>query len=116
MEEVEHVCDHVTIIHEGTIVAAGSPDELGTADDAVEVRCADSKAAAGALTGLDGVSDIDVVSANTLLIRGPRVKASQINQFLIERGIPVEQVLRRRESLEQVFFRLTGTSQEMQSK
>jgi len=36
MEEVERVCDHVTIIHEGKIVAAGVPDTLGGDGESLE--------------------------------------------------------------------------------
>jgi ABC-2 type transport system ATP-binding protein len=115
MEEVEHVCDHVTIIHEGEIVASGTPDELASSDSVIEVHCADPRAAARILVGLDGLDDVDVVAATRLQIRSSEIKTSRITQYLIEQGIAVDQVIRRRESLEQVFFRLTGSSQETQT-
>jgi len=113
MEEVETVCDHVTIIHEGSIVASGTPDELASDGEVIEVHCKNASEAAAILNELDGLDSIAVTSAGRLEIRSTGIETSRINQHLIERGIAVEQVIKRRESLEQVFFRLTGTSQEM---
>lgn len=112
MEEVEQVCDHVTIIHEGRIVAAGTPGELAGHDDAIEIHCDDPHAAAGLLRELDTVVSTRVTAAHVLEIHAPNTSASHINQHLIGHGIPVEQVMRRRESLENVFFRLTGVREE----
>jgi ABC-2 type transport system ATP-binding protein len=102
----------VTIIHQGNIVAAGEPQELATGDDVIEVHCTDSRSAARILGGFDGIAGIEVIAPNKLRIQAQEIETSRINHFLIENGIAVEQVVRRRESLEQVFFRLTGTTGE----
>jgi ABC-2 type transport system ATP-binding protein len=115
MEEVEHVCDHVTIVHEGNIVAAGRPQELASDDEIIEVHCSDSRNAARILGGLDGLTNIEISAPDTLRIHTKAVETSRINQYLIEHGVAVEQVVKRRESLEQVFFRLTGTTKENSS-
>ncbi len=112
MEEVEHVCDHVTIIHEGNIVAAGRPQELASDDDVIEVHCADSRNAARILGGLAGLTDVEIIAPDKLRIHTRDIETSRINQYLIEHGVAVEQVIKRRESLEQVFFRLTGATKE----
>lgn len=109
MDEVEQVCDHVTIIHEGQIVAAGTPEELAATEDSIEIRCEDPAAAADCLKQQDGIEEIQVTGARTVLIQAPGLPASRLNELLVGHKIPVEQVMRRRESLEQVFFRLTGT-------
>jgi ABC-2 type transport system ATP-binding protein len=109
MDEVEQVCDHVTIIHEGRIVAAGTPGELAAAEDSIEIRCEDPNAAAEFLRKLDGIAEVQVTGVGTLSIQAPDVPASRINELLVGQKMPVEQVMRRRESLEQVFFRLTNT-------
>ena len=108
MEEVEQVCDYVIIIHEGSIIAQGVPAELASDDNLVEVHCDDAQAAARILGGLGDIGNVEVVAAGKIEVFAPNVKAARINQFLIEQGVTVEQVVKRRESLEQVFFRLTG--------
>jgi ABC-2 type transport system ATP-binding protein len=111
MTEVEQICDHVTIIHEGAIAASGAPSELASPDPAVEVRCEDAPRAARAIDGMAGGFTVRVTSANALRVLGGATPA-EVNKRLVEQGISVEQVMTRTESLEQVFFRLTGGSGE----
>jgi len=115
MEEVEQVCDHVTIIHEGNIVAAGRPQELTSDEEVIEVHCADSRNAANVLGGLGGLTNVEIIAPDKLRIHTSDIETSRINQYLIENGVAVEQVVKRRESLEQVFFRLTGATKENSS-
>jgi len=108
MEEVEQICDHVTIIHQGAIVASGTPAELASGETWIEIHCAEPQTAVNVLQNLDGISKIERSGAGRLQILAPGVASSKINQTLIENGVAVEQVVERRESLEEVFFRLTG--------
>jgi ABC-2 type transport system ATP-binding protein len=108
MTEVEQICDHVTIINEGTIAASGTPTELASPDPAVDVLCADAEGAARIVEEMAGEMTVRVISATALRILGPGAIPAEINKRLVERGVAVEQVASRSESLEQVFFRLTG--------
>lgn len=108
MEEVEQVCDHVTIIHEGAIVASGTPGELASAETAVEIHCGDPHGAAQILEKMAGGMTVSVISASALRVQGGGATPGAINKHLVEHGVAVEQVFDRGESLEQVFFRLTG--------
>jgi ABC-2 type transport system ATP-binding protein len=112
MDEVEQVCDHVTIIHRGKIVAKGRPEDLAADDNLVEIQCDAAQSAAAALEGLAGVMQIERTADDRLEVLAPELRAAQINQFLIERGIAADQIVVRRESLEAVFFRLTGGGDE----
>jgi ABC-2 type transport system ATP-binding protein len=108
MDEVEQVCDHVTIIHRGEIVAEGKPAELAAEENVIEIQC---EKAAEAVAILDGLSDIikaEQTAGDRLEVFAPAVRASRINQFLIDQGITADQIVVRRESLEDVFFRLTN--------
>jgi ABC-2 type transport system ATP-binding protein len=108
MEEVEQICDHVTIIHEGAIVAAGTPIELASPETAVEIHCSDPQGAARILENIGDGARVRVISASALDVRGGGTTPAQINKHLVEHGVAVEQVVKRSETLEQVFFRLTG--------
>jgi ABC-2 type transport system ATP-binding protein len=109
MEEVEQICDHITIIHQGNIVAAGSPADLAAGDASIEIHCADPDAALRLLNNIDGVRVAQRTGGRKLQLSAPALGPGRINQMLVEGGIEVEQVLERRESLEDVFFRLTGS-------
>ncbi len=108
MEEVEQVCDHVTIIHEGAIVASGTPAGLASAETAVEIHCGDPHGAAGILEKMAGEISATVISATALRVQCGAATPGAINKHLVEHGVAVEQIFDRGESLEQVFFRLTG--------
>jgi ABC-type multidrug transport system ATPase subunit len=108
MDEVEQICDQVTIINQGALVASGSPAELASGDSAIEIHCADIEAARRVLAEIDGVENVEQTGAGRLKVIAPGVPAGTINRLLIERGLTIDQVLDRRESLEEVFFRLTA--------
>lgn len=112
MEEVEQICDHVTIIHEGAIAAAGTPDELASPETVVEVHCNDPHGAADIIEKMTGGTEVRVTSASALRVHGGGKTPAEINRHLVEHGVAVEQVFDRGESLEQVFFRLTGERSE----
>lgn len=108
MEEVEQICDSVIIIHQGEIVATGTPTELAARGSEIEIRCGDLAAARGILEKMSGVHGLTQVGADRLRIHAPELAAGRVNQLLMENGVAVEEVVQRRESLEEVFFRLTG--------
>ncbi len=107
MEEVEQICDFIYVIYEGSLVASGKPAELTAGGDQIEIECADAAAATAALQALPGVAGIETVNQSRLLVTAPDIRPSTINKLLLEQGIAVNQVVRKKESLEEVFFRLT---------
>jgi ABC-type multidrug transport system ATPase subunit len=109
MDEVEQVCDRVIIIHRGEIVADGAPRALAALESRIEIRCADPLRAVEALRERGDIASIERAGADTVRLFGARATAGEVNRFLVERGILVEQVLEKRESLEEIFFRMTGT-------
>jgi len=109
MDEVEQICDQVTIINQGAIIASGSPAELASGDSSIEIHCTDIEAARQILNEISGIETVEQTGAGQFRVVAPGIPAGTINRLLIERGVTVDQVLDRRESLEDVFFRLTGT-------
>jgi len=109
MEEVEQICDAVTIIHQGRVVACGTPAELAAGEPEIMIRCADPAAARTILSRIVGIKSVSQVGPDRLKIGAPGLAASKVNQLLMENGVAVEEVMQRRESLEEVFFRLTGS-------
>jgi len=108
MEEVEQVCDHVTIIHQGAIVASGTVTELASGQTSIEIHCAEPENAAQVLQNVPTIEKLERLGNRRLRVYAAGTASSEINRILIENGIAVDQVVERRESLEEVFFRLTG--------
>ena len=112
LTEVEKTCDHVTIVDHGRIVATGTPDALAGSRERVEVRLApgDVPAARQALTsaGYEVLAQDDPAE---LWIEGAPDGATVSRALATVRVYP-DGLVRRRDSLEDVFLRLTGAGDE----
>jgi ABC-2 type transport system ATP-binding protein len=108
MEEVSQICDHVTIINRGEIAASGTPAELSTGQPWIEIESPDADRAVRLLEESGLVGDIKRRSAAVIDVLSTGNSASSINAFLVEKGLEVTGVREKRESLEDIFFRLTG--------
>jgi ABC-2 type transport system ATP-binding protein len=108
MEEVAQICDHVTIINRGEIVAAGTPAELSTGVSWIEIESPDADRAVRLLEESGMADEIKRRSAAVIEVLASGRTASSINTFLVEKGLEVSGVREKRESLEDIFFRLTG--------
>ncbi len=100
MDEAAHMCDRIVIIHQGRIMAEGSPEELVeryVGQEVVEVqpRTEDRPALLARLAGLEGVTVEEVEDLLYVYVRGAD-------------GLEAEKVVYRRANLEDVFLRLTG--------
>ena len=113
LPEVEQVCERVTIIDRGRIVADGSPDALrarmmGNPRINVELAGAngDGRDALIALPGVANVSDEG--DGNYLVEHTPESDPREaIFRMAVERGWVLTTLARTRASLEDVFVRLT---------
>ncbi len=109
MDEVDQVCDSLMIINGGEIVASGTTEELSRAERVVEITCSDAEKAVNIISGMSGIDRIERTGADRLRVRAPGSPAGAINGALVEAGIEVRRIAESKESLEDIFFRLTGT-------
>ncbi|MCY3895334.1 MAG: ABC transporter ATP-binding protein [Chloroflexi bacterium] len=103
LSEVEQVCDRVAIIDHGAIVAEGKLDELLSAQE-IEIRAGEgAEAAAGQALGdadvraLDGRLRVRVANDD---------ETAKLVQRIVEAGVPVYDVRRVGDSLEDLFVRV----------
>jgi len=112
MEEAERLCDHVTIIDHGRLVAAGTPEQLtGTVG---QLRfCAEA--------GLDMDSLLTVLPAATVVKESPAghyvievhgavdpLLLAAVTAWCAERGVLANSIRIESRTLEDVFLELTG--------
>jgi lipooligosaccharide transport system ATP-binding protein len=107
MEEAAHLCDRLVILHQGTIIAQGTPDELIRAHagrDVVEVHATPEERPA-VLRYLEGQHDVRVEEGGDILY----VYSGGENGFN-PAGLRdvAERVVYRSANLEDVFLKLTG--------
>jgi ABC-2 type transport system ATP-binding protein len=108
MDEVEQVCDRVIVIHQGSIVADGTLSELASGDPVIEIHCPLPGSVIEALARRTDISSVKQTGTRKVQLTAPGVPAGEINRYLVGEGCHIEQVIEKRESLEEVFFRLTG--------
>jgi ABC-2 type transport system ATP-binding protein len=112
LEEAERLADRIVIIDEGRAVAEGTPAELMTQGAGKEIRF-------GAPAGLDvdglatrlGAAVVEERAGEYLVVAEAKpATVAAITAWLAERELPLADLRARRERLEDVFLRLTGTA------
>ena len=117
LSEIEAICDHVVVIRFGTLLFAGPMTDLLTrADEYIEVA-AETDDEAGALEQLlDGAgwkvrrNTYDARAPRSLRVAAPIGQAAAVNRTAAAGGFTLASLTPRRESLEEVFLRMTGAS------
>lgn len=107
MEEAAHLCDRVVILHQGKIIAEGSPRDMVqryAGRDVIEVRAqgAEREAILSRIEGHEGVS-VEVVEDMLYVY----VQGANGFDFSMDE-LDSEHVIHRRANLEDVFLKLTG--------
>ncbi|MEC9488218.1 MAG: ABC transporter ATP-binding protein [Halanaerobium sp.] len=107
LNEVEQICNRVAILQEGRVITSGSVSSLlDRSKETVEVVAGDKGRLREALANFPEVT----VLADTE--RGVKVdmekgSACRLNVFLVGQEIPVEYIIPRNQSLEEVFIEIT---------
>jgi ABC-2 type transport system ATP-binding protein len=104
LNEVEQVCDRVSVIQHGRLVAEGTVDQL-RGKPALRVRAEPLERAREVVAGLPCVAVLRQVDGALLLAASPE-QAAAINRQLVLRGVAVSELAPVRASLEEVFFGL----------
>ena len=111
LDEADRLCDRLAVMHEGRIVAMGSPAalraELG--ESIVEMRVAGDPEAALAALRMHGIADDEaftVGSTLTVPVRGR--SATNVIAAVHALGLDTSSVAAREPTLDDVYLRLTG--------
>jgi ABC-2 type transport system ATP-binding protein len=115
LHEVEMLCEQVSILKQGRVVASGAVADLLRRGRGVLVRVAgDAAAAADLLRGLAWISGVEQ-RGDTLLVAAPVERAAEITTFLSARSIPVAEIRAQEQRLEDFFLEVTGSADKIAS-
>ena len=107
LDEVEKVCSHVVIIRKGKMLYAGSVSAMQANEGFFELAAADMTQLKNAL---EQHPDIVKVEDKTNYLKAylkNDLSAATVNAYLFNKGIVLDQLAKKKESLEHLFLNLT---------
>ncbi|HEV2913407.1 MAG TPA: ABC transporter ATP-binding protein [Pyrinomonadaceae bacterium] len=115
LNEVEQICNRVAIIDHGRLLYQGTIEKLVTANKTVRLRV-DRLDEAYSLLSTDPALAVSRNGDGALYVRMADEQIPRVNALLVARGFLVSELSPQRETLEQVFLRLTETTPENNSR
>ncbi|MGB7922151.1 MAG: ABC transporter ATP-binding protein [Pyrinomonadaceae bacterium] len=106
LHEVEQICDRIAIIDRGSLIYQGSIEALVENDRTIKITV-DRVEEAHRLLSANPALSVDRNGGESLYVRMTDEQIPQVNALLVERGFRVMELSPQRETLEQVFLRLT---------
>ncbi len=109
LNEVEQVCDSVTILSKGKLVAQGRVAELigGRGRQQMRMRTTDDAAAHGILSALDWVDEVRPADGS-LMVSAPHERSWELTAALGRGAVYVSELTPVQTSLEAYFLEVTG--------
>ena len=108
LDEVEKICTHVVVIREGKKLYAGKVDEMNASFGYIETS-SKSENFKDVLKNFDFVDKIKTIDKDLVRIFLSRdLDAGEFNKLCFEKGIVLTQLVKRKESLEEQFLKLTN--------
>lgn len=109
LAEVEQLCTSAAIVHRGRLMAQARVDDLLVPTGRVRVTTSDP---ALARTTLEQTASVRLLAVDgaTVTVQLDGMRGSELNARLVAAGVPVEEFVVERPTLEDVFLRLTGES------
>ena len=108
LDEVEKVCSHLAILNQGQKIMAGAVDDVLKGEDQVEVGAEAIETLEQVLANCPFVLEHSRQDWHYLARLQKGVKATELNQYLVEKGATPNYLAARRNSLENYFLNLVG--------
>ncbi len=111
LHEVEQVCDSVTIISKGKLVAEGEVAELVSSvrGEPVRVKTTDDVRAREILSALDWVEEVGTMEDGALFVSAPIERSGELSAAMGRAEVYVTEMGPVGTSLEEYFLEVTGT-------
>jgi len=107
LDEVEKVCSHVVILERGKTLYSGRVDEMTASFGYFELNSASNQNLKSALESLGFFEKITDNRNSLKAILKEDLSAETLNKLLFEKGIVLNHLVKRKESLENQFLQLT---------
>jgi len=111
LDEVEKVCSHVVVIREGIKLYSGRVDEMTASHGIIEIESKhDTNEIFTALKSIEGIESVHEEGERIFIRLNQEVSSANLNRQLMEKGIELSHLVKKRPSLEQQFLSLTNNN------
>jgi len=108
LDEVEKVCSHVVVIRKGKMLYSGPVDELSATHGFLELKSNQTMELNSFLDAHDAIESYEEIDHQVIkAILARPYKASDINKECFEKGVFLTHLVKRKETLEEQFLKLT---------
>ena len=107
LAEVEKICTHVAIIKNGKLLAAGPIGTILSDDKIIELSSENLEVLISFLNSIQGIRKMEQQQNIIQLYVDPTLKATEINRLAFEKGIILNHLYTRKQSLEAEFLEIT---------
>ncbi|HEX8270195.1 MAG TPA: ATP-binding cassette domain-containing protein [Flavobacterium sp.] len=111
LDEVEKVCSHVLVLRKGQILYSGKVDEMTSNEGFIELQSENNNQVMAALAEHPAVEKMTKDEGKVVVFLRVPIEASELNRFLAGKGIFVQHLVKRKNSLEEQFLELTANLQ-----
>lgn len=108
LDEVEKVCSHVVIIRKGIMLYAGRVDEMNASQGFFELKTPQPDQLKEFLTTHPKISSIKQEGDLITAFLSEPMDANELNELLFKEGVILSHLVKRKESLEEQFLKLTN--------
>ncbi|MGC3943898.1 MAG: ATP-binding cassette domain-containing protein [Chryseolinea sp.] len=105
LDEVQKVCTHFAVLRKGNLIYTGPVDSVGEGTETVEVN-ADISDLQSVLAQFPGTASVARENGFYRVTLHETYHGRDINRYLFEKGIPVDHLVTRKKSLEQMFLEI----------
>ena len=106
LDEVEKVCSHVVIIRKGVKLYSGRVDEMNANHGFFELKSADLEKLQSLLSEHPSIGKISIAEGLVTAFLNEPLEADLLNSYLLEKGVVLSHLVKRKESLEEQFLQL----------
>ena len=107
LDEVEKVCTHVLVLRKGEILYSGKVDEMTSNQGFFELQSNDNSALKSTLEQHPAVEKINEENDKIVVYLKTSLEAADLNRYLFGKGIVLNHLVKRKNSLEEQFLELT---------
>lgn len=108
LDEVEKVCSHVLVLRKGEILYSGKVDGMISNEGFFELQSDNINELMSTLENHPAIEKMELEDGKLTVYLKSALEAKELNKFLVDKGIYLNHLVKRKHSLEEQFLQLTN--------